>query len=593
MSAVCRSENACINLQGITSLHLPLGNQPPAPKFSALDPHTAAADAATKVKSCKAKVWTAIKQLALGLILLASYAIGLVLLTLSAVGVITGAWWLLLIGSLLVAIAYAPGLYDRVSGSGDPEKQKLAQKLLNNCFESMKAVKLKKTDVELANENAAHYGKPTENESRKAEQLSQQVVKIYKLCQKAPTSGVRTMKEFYKELRAEVNCAVTLQGYHDLAKKQGNTSIQYINQIVAKFIAPEGLKPLREFGLEFVNRYEQDRQAPLPNELNFQQIHAVLKHAVANQKGLNRNSKFGNFIWALANPMLAIQKWGQDHLLNIYEEDNMGTKAWTFTFNNRKTRIIFDGTPTSDRLYTAYLNNLQGKHLDVTLQKTKNTEKKRRIVMQAIAGQHKKKLTQMALDVNQDPWKLKGAYKECRTAGNYLALLKREKGLFSRGNKEKMAKTGIFLPQEVSNADIQRAFAKMKEIVGEDTRVDKKEKRALLIGVYGLLILKAMIGKESVTIRCKQCYDRGPMQNGVVAIYQMALSGAPLTRDRLGELVGALLARPQLGDNREIIRSRADAFLAFLEIFAKNPGSAAAVREFIDPDNAIQNFSVS
>lgn len=294
-------------------------------------------------------------------------------------------------------------------------------------------------------------------------------------------------------------------------------------------------------------------------------------------------------LWGLKNLLKAILSFIDNTRFGdrFYRSTTCGNpNMWIgdFSVNEKTAHFTLGASPMSNPFFKPMLNHLQRHDMKMvhhTLENSNEKGENRRLKQMREVQENNNNF-----QVIETPGKLKEIkeikVKKLTDFSDFHSKLKEiekytgfTKGIISENEKN------------VFN-DLLNAFLSNKGIEWKNLSTTEKHRYfdAMLLGFNGLIAVKKLLELDKNTVlgqACKQDVDRGPVVNAVTIAFTQLRSQGHLTKNDAEQLVGLLLTRSHLVDNRIMNQDRHEAFELLFDIIGSNEGAFVEMLKAIKP----------
>jgi len=305
-------------------------------------------------------------------------------------------------------------------------------------------------------------------------------------------------------------------------------------------------------GMEVFQEYGEKAMGEDSGEFPLVRLAFSLDRAVKKKPFFKKDTVLGKIFWTFAHPEKATNSffdhvgWSHPLAYNSYQHGNANVRIGAFEVNGSKIHMILGPTPTCDRLFVGHLQHLKetgmGVHAQHTLESPwQKAENVRRIEQQRVAEHFKDEVVY--------------------TFGH----------IENKGGRPHLREEGVALPKNFTKAQAEGINTLAEEMFGSDELSDKARRLGLqtLVAIQGIFNLPK--GEHSMGQACKQDIDRGVLVNVLTILFMDQLANQPLTDERIAQILGIVLLRPGLVDDRAILKKRYDALSELVHFIAKKP----------------------
>jgi hypothetical protein len=361
--------------------------------------------------------------------------------------------------------------------------------------------------------------------------LSKEIRKIRSLLQ-APAKG--NIHGQMQKVRQRVHKA--------LGKSYEGEDARFLRAAAHAFVAKaNGMDVYQRWGEKFLSE-EPASLAKLVETLD-----AALK-----KEPFKKNNFFGKFAWMVSHPQKTAHSifdhlgWTDPLKYNSYQHGNANVRIGAFTINGNRVHMLLGPTPTCDRLFRAHLEYLKekkkGMHSQHTLESPwQKAENARREEQAQIAEDHEGQVVYTFGHVED-----------------------------KKGDPH-LEEEGIVLPATFTG----RQKKGLETLLGVMFPKGQLSEKARRLGMQSLIAIQGLInlpkGEHFMGQACKQDIDRGVLVNVLTILFMDQLEGKKLTDERIAQILGIVLLRPGLVDDRAILGKRYEALKEVLEYLSKKP----------------------
>jgi hypothetical protein len=312
--------------------------------------------------------------------------------------------------------------------------------------------------------------------------------------------------------------------------------------------------------------------------------------------------------WAIKNLKRAFLAFIDNHIpgahrfYNSYALGNANMWIGDFKVGGKNIRFNLGPSPTTDALFEAQLR-WQKKRGEVCVVHTlefnhKRGEAARLLNMRDRAGADPNHFILYGTPLDGECAKGKGNFKNIKSVEDFHTQLS---ALLANSTIPKEIKeyTGFANPvlesEEIEEAlkaskEAFEELLKNKDFEGIDKRKNHRLCKAMLLGFTGFLVIKTLlkmgnslnekseeqiIDEVSATMAqcCKQDIDRGPIVNAVTIAYIQMIKQGSLKGKDAKQIIGTLLMRALMVDERLMVKGRLEAFLDLFQLIGGNEGT--------------------
>jgi hypothetical protein len=441
--------------------------------------------------------------------------------------------------------------------------------------------------------------------------------KIVKLVENNHYSEAFSMPERMRMIRETINEALALPAYQNNKGAAGEPLIKFFQLCAHSLTA-------RSDGMSAIQKYGKEQIGVFGNRgISYKDFADKLDEAVYDYSGFKRDSIVGTVFWSMAHPEKALfaasgQIKSNALSYNSFKEGNVNTKLGAYRVGNRRIHLSVGPVPTCDRLFDAHLDylkyHLRSGHLQHTYESPHGAEGVRRQRLKHTEERRSGELMLMALPLDGAAYSAKGDFKGIDDTEQFHDHLNElVKGTTGQDHRAMQAEfhedNGFYIPEDlIPQNDIDQAIVASKTafasvetepywqaLANEGDKGTVRLNKAQLLAFDGILAVKSLLGAMSVTrgtdkdlfmiAVCKQCIDRGVVMNVVTRLLIDGLNGEPLTGDRIHQIIGFVLARAAIIDNRRIILERFEPLSDLLHLIGDDPeGFFAPIRAYFAED---------
>ncbi len=383
----------------------------------------------------------------------------------------------------------------------------------------------------------------------------------------------------------------------------------------------EGMQVMETIGAEALNACCSNPPTNATQGVSVTEIAGWTEEVFTKVEADNWDSTQGHLLWSLKSfknlykfILAQIDNFIPDGytLYNSHKLDNFFSWIGNFKVAGKAGYCDLDfsfnlgPSLTSDSLSKAQLlwQKIKGwLHLQHTLESNhKRGESARLGEQRDLAKECEKSFKLMSTTLDGDVAKGKGKFKKIKSVEDFHTKLKTL--LIPEPIPENTKQHTGFANPILDSVDIadtiaasQGAFATVLSDVKFDKMNEEQNKRlckVMLLGFTGFFVLKTMLklgdtfkekSKEEVAQcvaatlgqACKQDVDRGPIVNAItIAFVQMAGADQGLTGRDAQQLIGILLGRAMMVDDRTINKDRLEVFVDLLSLIGQNEGAFTA-----------------
>lgn len=374
--------------------------------------------------------------------------------------------------------------------------------------------------------------------------------KLLSIDPKKVISGYQAEKKLI-QLRKMVNDALASPIYQK-NKGKNNPFIKVVPLWAHALTAEaEGMKAFQTYGKNAIGKISAPTYTTLANTLD---------KSLKKQKTFNKDSHLSNLFWIFAHPHKALAA-GFDNLklkdpiyYNSYVNGNQNVHVGTFSVGKNKMHLSLGPTPTCDRLFLGHLDYLRSKNQKRFQQDLESTYKKGERIRihekERMANAYEDILTYLRCPLDGKLWKSKS------------------EDFFSEIATEMESEFRI--PRS-----LQKNASELLSITQESVKNVKGHNKAKLLAFNTALAVQAILKTAQrdayMGQACKQDIDRGVLLNVMTILFFDALGNKPLTEKRVQQIVGIVLGRAGIVDDRKILKGRYEALSDLLHIIAKDP----------------------
>jgi len=411
------------------------------------------------------------------------------------------------------------------------------------------------------------------------------------------------------KVRRALNQAIKSDAYQVL-KNNIQNPCTYFLQIMAYTITTQGsgTETARKLGEKAL------KGQTLGEDTNWGDLAKLLKKSVRNTCTFNRNTKANSLFYVLAFPMkIAHELKGRffPSEYNSYEHWNMNFKMGDFMFGSQKIGTFFGPGPgtRSDEVVQAEMDLLD--HVSKPILRTQVTlespQKQHEQVRrnEILQFDKRNKVWTAAGHLDGKIYKGKKEFKEIQSTRDFIEKVRQasddhfnRNAVFDAGSKEKsISKEEVTRGEDAFTAALSQFESSdhWKKLKSKKEKGNARLSKALSLGLQSFLNMrilsnmyrkltsnKSQVLKEldqeldrlkvesNFCVACKQNIDRGLIMNILLRLYVEALSGQPLTPEKVHEIVGYTLLRAGIVDGRALIRNRLEALYDFLSLIGNN-----------------------
>lgn len=386
-------------------------------------------------------------------------------------------------------------------------------------------------------------GKPAEKAK-----LRQHAHTLLYLLQTARIDG--SLDENMQVIRSHVDATLALPIYQRNKTQSNNYFIAVFQAATHAFVSESpGMKPMQEVGASAV------RQVDGP--ITFGVVADRLEHAYQNFTIFKRVSKVEKIFWIFAHPTRflasAMDQVGLTRAIdyNSFEHGNAAIKVGSFQvkaglFGKSTYTLGQSPTHTGDRLTT---EDVHARRLVQDLESNYN-------------GHEGETGRVAAKEVLQDPTRL-------RHLNTPINLHKDGTETHAAGLDPKLQ--GIIrsaVEGSILKGELPAERAAQAQILAE---VSLRGIQEMVKNPYGA-------GNHYINQSCKQNIDRGVIVNVMTILFADAISGTPVTEDRLHQVVGMVLGRAGMVDNRAILKKWLRPLKDLLMVLDQNPKALSEIQ---------------
>lgn len=362
---------------------------------------------------------------------------------------------------------------------------------------------------------------------------------IFKIQELLKTNPSNNMHDHMQEVREKIDAALGTKNLTDIDAKFLQVAAHALT------VHADGMEVFQKWG----ERVMDIDKSSLP----YERLANALDYAVDECTTFQKENLWGKVLWTLAHPQRAANSffehvgWSHPLAYNSYQHGNANIRIGAFEVNGQKIHFVLGPTATCDRLFTAHLQHLRetkkGVHAQHSIESPwhKNEEARR-----------------------QEQLRIADHYKDeaiC-TLGH----------IEDKGDCPNLEEHGIHLPKNFTKAQAQEINILAAEMFGDDSRLSNKARRLglqTLVAIQGILNMPE--GENSMGQACKQDIDRGVLVNILTILFMDQLAGKPLTDERIAQMVGIVLLRAGMVEDRRILEKRYEALSELLHFIAEKP----------------------
>jgi len=366
-----------------------------------------------------------------------------------------------------------------------------------------------------------------------------------------------------QELRDKIDNVLRLPCY-ELNKEKRNPHLDFLHLLAHTLTA-------QAEGMEVLEKYGNITDDPP----SYEKLASSLDAAVKKHHIFKKDNKLHKAFWIFAHPEKGFNSlfdslgWTDPLSYNSYRQGNANIRIGAFRVGGMKMHFSLGPTLTADRLFEAHLQHLKNQgqlHLQHDLEFAgEHAEAKRRLEKQRIADQSSSSMLYMSTPLDGAIWKGRGVFGKTKSTAMFFDELKK---YLTEENSFHLPKN-LFRDEEVAD------LLKVTEAMFDNSPPNN---RAQLLAFETCLavhaILKSTDGKQGDAFfgqACKQDIDRGVIINVMTILYFDALGGVKLTKERMHQIVGIVLGRPEMVDDRSILTNRYKALSDLLHFIGKDP----------------------
>lgn len=409
-----------------------------------------------------------------------------------------------------------------------------------------------------------------------------------------------------QKVREKIDKILGMDYYKNNKKNKDDSLIRYIHVAAHTLTArAPGLAEMEAFGAKFTLDDASESIAGLAQTLD---------HAVYNYYGFQKDNLIGMIFWLIIHPQKTWASYrGHTAPLdyNSYKHGNANVELATYKVTNKQGQVMtmhhyFGPTPTADRLFEAHLQHLENEgkgavHFqhDLEFAGTKG-EDERRLEKKDMADEHDN-LTYMATPLDGEIWKGTGNFADVKTAEAFHDQLSVYVIGQSMREMPEEDDNSFYIPEILTYKDVndvvntsKAAFKRAEnssywqELAKAGPDGTKRLNKVQLLGFEAMLAVKMILNtaedaKKDIEAfmgqACKQDIDRGVIINVMTLLYMDSLADIEINQDRIDQVVGIVLVRAGMVDDRAILRDRYEALSDFLHILESDPEAFMAEME--------------
>ena len=374
-----------------------------------------------------------------------------------------------------------------------------------------------------------------------------------------------TSHDDMQKIRAHVNETLALPIYQRNKDQHDNYSISIFQAATHAFVSESpGMAPMQEVGANAVGNIDGD--------ITFGVVADKLEKAYEDFTIFKKASRAGKIFWIYAHPMKfmasAMDQQGLTRPVdyNSYEHGNAAIKVGKF-----KVGSFFSGYAT----YTLGQNpTLTGDRL--TAENTYRPSAYSRTKNALIPGAPVRRIVQ-DLESNyhgHEGERGRVAAKQSLHDADHLIHLNTPINLHKDGTD-----THALGPSHPLRAVIGKAIAKSK-LKGKWADKAQLLAEVSLRGIEEMIAKPFQNGDHYINQSCKQNIDRGVIVNVMTILFADKINGTPITEERVHQVVGMVLARAGMVDDRAILKKWFMPLIDLLKVLDNDPAVIDKVRNY-------------
>lgn len=371
--------------------------------------------------------------------------------------------------------------------------------------------------------------------------------------------------------RARLNELISHPVYQCNKNRSENAYIAAVHAAVHAFVAESpGMKPMQELGARAT---KQITEIDPNTELDYAKLNNLLRQVVEKHAVFTKDDKPGKVFWAITHPEKALTSL-LDHLgwtvpteYNSYEFGNASMQLGEFKIANSQ------GLPGITSHTTFSLSQMPTWTADKL--PIADCEAGYRHIYQDLEFEKERHHTHGEA----------GRVKVKRDMGNDLPTLHYLYTPMDLTDAQKSADTDSNILEEGLKVDGNLATA-IRGSIGRTVSGERANKAARL-ALVALDAIQKMISVaedavgETIYINqsCKQNIDRGVVVNVLTMLFADLIAGEDLTEERVHQIVGIVLTRAGMVDDRAILHKRLRPLLDVLDVMQTQPAFTVAIKE--------------